>query len=301
MIATRYTLLMSGLLVIVACGDKQSRNARDTATGAACGADARAVVEQLGQRMREVSTLAPDSIARRDIAKAYGSLVTPELLSAWQKTPATAPGRETSNPWPARIEIGAIEAVGAECSVKGDVVYVTSSDTTREIDRRPVTLRLGDQSGWRVIAYNSIARGNPTMGPAAGAGANPPPNAVNSDAATTVARVVRDYYAAIQARDYDAAYSLWGQSGRASGKTRADFAAGFAQTTQVRATASDQVQMEGAAGSQYATVPVVVDATLRDGTRQHFEGTYTLRRTMVDGATPEQRRWHIYSADLKPR
>ena len=59
--------------------------------------------------------------------------------------------------------------------------------------------------------------------------------------------------------------------------------------------------MEGAAGSQYATVPVVVDATLRNGTRQHFEGNYTLRRTMVDGATPEQRRWHIYSGDLKPR
>lgn len=292
---------MSGLLVIAACGDKQSRNAPDSATAAACGAGARAVVEQLGQRMREVSTLAPDSIVRRDIAKAYGSLVTPDLLSAWQKAPATAPGRETSNPWPARIEIGAIEAVGPECSVKGDVVYVTSSDTTREIDRRPVTLRLGDHSGWRVIAYNATARGNPTTGPAAAAGANPPANAVNSDAATTVARVVRDYYAAIQARDYDAAYSLWGQGGRASGKNRADFAAGFAQTAQVRVTVSDQVQMEGAAGSQYATVPVTVDATLRDGTRQRFEGTYTLRRTMVDGATPEQRRWHIYSADLKPR
>lgn len=122
-----------------------------------------------------------------------------------------------------------------------------------------------------------------------------------NDTSVTPAQLVRRYYDAIQARDYDMAYALWGQSGQASGKNRADFAAGFAQTTQVRATVSDSVQMEGAAGSQYATVPVVVDATLRDGARQHFEGSYTLRRAMVDGATPEQRRWHIYSADLKAR
>ena len=122
-----------------------------------------------------------------------------------------------------------------------------------------------------------------------------------SDTTTTPARLVRRYYEAIQAHDYDAAYALWGQSGQASGKNPAAFSAGFAQTAQVHATVSDSIQMEGAAGSQYATVPVVVDAVLRDGTRQHFEGTYTLRRAMVDGATPEQRRWHIYSADLKAR
>jgi hypothetical protein len=128
----------------------------------------------------------------------------------------------------------------------------------------------------------------------------PATNAATIDTSTTPARVVRNYYEAIQARDYDAAYSLWGQSGQASGKTRTAFAAGFAQTAEVHATVSDSVQMEGAAGSQYATVPVVVDGVLRSGAKQHFEGTYTLRRTMVDGATPEQRRWHIYSADLKP-
>jgi hypothetical protein len=124
---------------------------------------------------------------------------------------------------------------------------------------------------------------------------------VDGDTSVTPALLVRRYYEAIQAGKYDSAYALWGQSGQASGKNLAAFSAGFAQTAEVRATVSDSVQLEGAAGSQYATVPVVIDATLRDGTRQHFEGTYTLRRAMVDGATPEQRRWHIYSADLKPR
>ena len=111
--------------------------------------------------------------------------------------------------------------------------------------------------------------------------------------------VIRRYYDAIQNRQYDSAYALWGQSGEASGKTRTEFAAGFAQTERTTVTIGDSVRIEGAAGSQYATVPVTVDAILRSGARQRFTGTITLRRAMVDGATPEQRAWHIFAADLK--
>jgi hypothetical protein len=126
----------------------------------------------------------------------------------------------------------------------------------------------------------------------------------NSDVADAAARpadVVRRYYDAIRRHQYDSAYALWGQSGKASGRSAAQFANGFAETTQTNATIGDSVRVEGAAGSQYATVPVTVDAVLRNGTRQHFVGTYTVRRAMADGATPEQRRWHIYSAHLEQR
>jgi hypothetical protein len=115
----------------------------------------------------------------------------------------------------------------------------------------------------------------------------------------TPADVVRRYYAAIGARQYRDAYRLWAQSGKASGKSEADFAAGFAQTVTVSAALGDSARIEGAAGSEYAMIPLVVDAVLRDGIHQHFVGTYALRRSMVDGATPEQRRWRIYSADLQ--
>ncbi|MGH7637800.1 MAG: hypothetical protein ACREOK_09110, partial [Gemmatimonadaceae bacterium] len=107
------------------------------------------------------------------------------------------------------------------------------------------------------------------------------------------------YYDAIRARDYDAAYALWAGAGRASGQTRTEFSAGFAETERIRLTISDSVHVEGAAGSQYATVPVAIDAVLRNGETQRFEGNYTLRRSMVDGATPDQRRWHISGADLR--
>jgi hypothetical protein len=115
---------------------------------------------------------------------------------------------------------------------------------------------------------------------------------------STPSDVVRRYYLAIQASRYDDAYALWSDSGRASGKSLQEFAAGFRETANVRASVGDSAHVEGAAGSQYATVPVTVDATLRSGARQHFTGTYTLRRSMVDGASAEQRQWRIYSADI---
>src|SRR5689334_5621028 len=113
------------------------------------------------------------------------------------------------------------------------------------------------------------------------------------------AGVVRRYYAAIQSRLYSDAYALWSDSGRSSGKTAQDFAGGFSETARVSVRVADSVRIGAAAGSQYATVPVVVDATLNDGQRQRFVGSYILRRAMVDGATPEQRQWRIYSAHLQ--
>lgn len=124
------------------------------------------------------------------------------------------------------------------------------------------------------------------------------PNAVVVADTSSPAAVIRRYYAAIDARDYAAAYALWGQRGVASGQTRGQFAAGFTRTGQVRVSIGDSIRIEGAAGSQYATVPVIVDAVLQSGERQHFAGSYTLRRAMVDGATADERRWHIESARL---
>jgi len=57
-------------------------------------------------------------------------------------------------------------------------------------------------------------------------------------------------------------------------------------------------RVEGAASSRYIEVPVVIEATTVDGESQRFAGTYTLRRTVVDGASEESRRWHLYSAAL---
>lgn len=110
---------------------------------------------------------------------------------------------------------------------------------------------------------------------------------------------VRDYYAAINARDYDRAYRAWGDGGRASGQTAQQFAAGFAATAGVSVELGGPGPVEGAAGSRYVQVPVAVEARQADGSVRRFAGSYTLRMSVVDGATPEQRSWRIASADLR--
>ncbi len=254
-----------------------------SATAQQCPSEVRDKVVQLGAQMRRVSLLAPDSIVAREMTEAYGSLVTPDLLVSWKKNPPDAPGRQVSNPWPARVEIKSVESHGSDCRVIGDVVYVSTSDTLASVDRRPVTITLRDQAGWRVSEYERRAPDSPAA----------------STAESGPADVVRRYYQAIAAKNFDDAYVLWSNRGKASGQSSREFARGFAQTARVHVTIADSVRLEGAAGSQYATVPVIVDAVQKNGRGQHFAGTYTLRRSMVDGATAEQRQWRIESADLQ--
>jgi hypothetical protein len=111
--------------------------------------------------------------------------------------------------------------------------------------------------------------------------------------------VVRDYYAAINRRDFAQAYTLWSDGGRSSGQSAQQFADGFADTTGVSVEILAPSRVDAAAGSRYIEVPVALTATHADGRQQRFVGAYTLRRAVVDGATPEQRAWKLGSADLR--
>lgn len=112
------------------------------------------------------------------------------------------------------------------------------------------------------------------------------------------AAVVTRYYSALNARDYDTAWAQWGDHGPPN-QTRAQFERGFAQTRSTRVTVGKLQPGDAGAGSIYQTVPVTVEATLSNGRRQTFSGSYLLRRVNgVDGASPAQLRWHIDSAKL---
>jgi len=151
------------------------------------------------------------------------------------------------------------------------------------------------------LIRGELARGCRLLGQAAGKQAACA--GLDSEAGQMLSSIER-YYAAINAHDYDTAFALWGGAGSASGKTLAAFRAGFAETERSELTLptpAQSVAIEGAAGSLYATLPVDVHATLRDGTRQHFSGRYVLRRVNdVDGAEPNELQWHIDSASLRP-
>ena len=112
-------------------------------------------------------------------------------------------------------------------------------------------------------------------------------------------QLVRDYYAAISARDYGRAYKLWSDNGAASQQSPQQFANGFADTTEVRAQVGDPGDEDAGAGQRYIEVPVTVTASHADGSQHRYAGSYVLHRTVVDGASAEDRAWRINSAKLR--
>lgn len=294
-------LAMSLLAAACSGGDAAPEPDADTSAAQCDEVAARGVVGQLGERLKDVPLLAPDSTLSASIREAYEPLVTPELLSEWLATPADAPGRHVSSPWPDRIEILSVTAAApGTCLVEGNVLHVTSADTTAAgALRSPVQVTVRDRDGWRVSAYD-VQDGAAVESPSnADPAREAAPSDISGDAAAAT-RVIEQYYEAINVRDYPRAWSLWSDSGRASGQTLPEFAAGFAETSQVRVDVGAPGRIEGAAGSRFIALPVTIHAVEVAGSRS-FAGTYTLRRSVVDGATQEQRSWRIHSADIAQR
>jgi hypothetical protein len=138
------------------------------------------------------------------------------------------------------------------------------------------------------------ARQPPTPPPDRGA----PVDTLREPTREEATELVRDYYDAINAKRYRDAYACWARQGEASGQTFQRFEAGFAQTDSVRVDAGEPSDIGAAAGSRYITIPVRIVAH-SGSTTETFAGTYTLRRSVVDGATREQRLWRIEGADIR--
>jgi hypothetical protein len=121
----------------------------------------RRLVTLFGARMQTVSLLAPDSIAASRLQEAYGTLVTPDLLSDWMARPTVAPGRRVSSPWPDRIEVKSVTPSGTdEYLVTGSLIFESSAgETTERVASRPVRLhvRRGGSGRWRISMYEQPA------------------------------------------------------------------------------------------------------------------------------------------------
>jgi hypothetical protein len=106
--------------------------------------------------------------------------------------------------------------------------------------------------------------------------------------------VVLDAWAsAIEARDWAAVRGYWGDHGTASGLSQDAFSARWSALQKPKVTIG-KGDSEGAAGSIYYTAPV----TISDGARV-ISGEVVFRRVNdVEGASPEQLRWHIESSTL---
>lgn len=141
---------------------------------------------------------------------------------------------------------------------------------------------------------NEVARGCAILGEDA---ATTPECAIEPISREAAADLVSRFYAAINARDYAAAWTLWGPDGNPN-QTLGDFAKGYADTRRVHVEIGKVSGVEGGAGSLYVTVPVTIDAELDSGRRQRFTGSYDLRQ--INRGMGISQGWHITSAKLKP-
>lgn len=121
------------------------------------------------------------------------------------------------------------------------------------------------------------------------------------DGRQAAADVVQRYYGYLSSGQYLQAWLLWADGGNRSGMSAADFSASFAKYSEYHANVGMPGEIDAGAGQRYVTVPVQPYARLKaNAAPVYMLGTVTLHRTDVDGATAEQRRWHIVKIDIKP-
>lgn len=111
-------------------------------------------------------------------------------------------------------------------------------------------------------------------------------------------QLLRDYYTRIRSGDFAGAQSAWAAA-EAAAPSAAQLAAEFSGASTIDLRMGDPRPAEGAAGTIYIEVPATITTTLADGSVRQQAGRYTLRRSQVDGATPEQRAWKIAAVDLR--
>lgn len=122
--------------------------------------------------------------------------------------------------------------------------------------------------------------------------ATAPASATDSNS-SAAAMVVKDYAALAEKGSFAEAARYWSNATAA-----AQFAASLEDYPKVKLTAGKPTDEEGAAGSIYINVPLILDLTLRSGSPYQMVCKTTLRRVNdVPGSSQEQRRWHIETID----
>ena len=112
----------------------------------------------------------------------------------------------------------------------------------------------------------------------------------------TPVATIESFYAAINRREFATAYTAWVDGGKASKRDFAQFQEGFTSTQRVVITMGEPTG-EGAAGTIYANVPILIVATNTNQLQQTFCGVYTLRRINVPPF--DQLGWSIARASIK--
>lgn len=154
-------------------------------------------------------------------------------------------------------------------------------------------------SSGRLTIFQSDGRGslNFTSGPAAEAAGGPAAEAQGQryENLGSPVTLLASFYDAVNSRDYGRAFGYW----ETPPGNLQDFARGYAETAGVRLIVEPPTRVEGAAGSLYAEVPVVLIARQRDGSERVFAGCYAARKSNLRPTdVPKDETWRIHSAKV---
>ncbi|MEO7365816.1 MAG: hypothetical protein ABIW03_05815 [Sphingomicrobium sp.] len=122
-----------------------------------------------------------------------------------------------------------------------------------------------------------------------------PNGPIDPKRAEAAGQAMQSYGALIEEKRFAEAAKLWGDPAAA-----AAFVDSFKTASEVHLQVGKPGDTEGAAGSIYVSVPVVLYGRLKSGGEFSRSGTANLRRVNdVDGSSEAQRRWHIAQIDLQ--
>ena len=110
-------------------------------------------------------------------------------------------------------------------------------------------------------------------------------------------QLIRNYYRWINQKRYQGAFNIWEKREdgfAANGQSFEKFASGFNDTASVSVEIGAPGEIEGAAGSNYIEIPVIISAQTKSGKAQKFAGAYTMRSSNV----ARDRSWYMYSAKV---
>jgi hypothetical protein len=131
MTRTQFIGLGAAIVIVGLIGYFFAAQPAPSAVSNEADAAVRAQVTAFGQKLKDVSLLAPD--AGSQIEMKYRDYIAPELLSQWKQNPPLALGRQTSSPWPDRIEVGAVvKQSDTNYRVDGTVIEITNADKAGE-------------------------------------------------------------------------------------------------------------------------------------------------------------------------
>lgn len=123
--------------------------------------DIRHRVEEFGNVIKNVPLAATPEIVTLAVRENYSIYLSDELLNQWARNPNQALGRETSSPWPERIDVESItKEENGNYTVKGEIVSMTSQEMAHGGDagREAITLTVEPAGQRWVIGAITVQR-----------------------------------------------------------------------------------------------------------------------------------------------